>query len=86
MMRMNAYKPKRMNEATVAPFRNDRFYSIQDQWYFAIRRGPDQGPYPTKAAAHEALRKFIEEELRLERRMQAERLLKDSIIKPPKDS
>ena len=78
---MNAYKPKRINETTAGAFRNDRFYCIDDEWYFAIRRGPDQGPYVSKAAAQDALRKFIEEELRLERRLQAERQLQNSIVK-----
>ncbi len=82
---MNAYKPKRINEVTAAPFRNDRFYSIQDEWYFAIRRGPDQGPYPSKQAAQAALRKFIAEELQLERRLQAEQQLQGKIIKPSND-
>ena len=79
---MNAYRPKRSNEATAAPYRNDRFYCIEDEWYFAIRRGPDQGPYPSKVAAQDALKKLIAEELRYERRLQAERQLQDTILKP----
>ena len=79
---MNAYKPKRVNEATAAPYRNDRFYCIEDEWYFAIRRGPDQGPYTSKVAAQDALKKLIAEELRYERRLQAERQLQDTILKP----
>jgi hypothetical protein len=79
---MNAYKPKRMNESTAAPYRTDRFYCIKHEWYFAIRRGPDQGPYPSKAAAHDALKKFITEELQQERHRQAERQLQDAMLKP----
>lgn len=79
---MNAYRPNRANEASAAPYRNDRFYRIEDEWYFAIRRGPDQGPYPSKAAAQDALKILIAEELRHERRQQAEQQLQDTIIKP----
>ena len=79
---MNAYTPKRANEASAAPYRNDRFYCIEDEWFFAIRRGPDQGPYFSKAAAQEALKKIISEELRHERRQQAEQLLQERIVKP----
>lgn len=79
---MNAYKPNRLNESIAAPFRNDRFYCIKDEWFFAIRRGGDQGPYPSKVAAQDALKKLIAEELRHERRVQAERQLQDTILKP----
>ena len=80
--KMNAYTPKRANEASAAPYRNDRFYCIEEEWFFAIRRGPDQGPYFSKVAAQEALKKLIAEELRHERRLQAERQLQDTILKP----
>jgi len=79
---MNAYKPTRQNEDKAAPYRNDRFYRVDDEWYFAIRRGPDQGPYPSKEAAQVALKKFIAEELALERRLQAERQLQGTLLKP----
>ena len=65
---MNAYNPKRLNEDKTAPYRSDRFYCVNDEWYFAIRRGPDQGPYPSQESAQAALKKFIAEELALERR------------------
>jgi len=79
---MNAYNPNRLNEDKVAPYRSDRFYCVNDEWYFAIRRGPDQGPYPSKEAAQDALKKFIAEELALERRLQAERQLQGALLKP----
>lgn len=79
---MSAYNPKRINEATTAPFRNDRFYCINDEWYFAIRRGPDQGPYSSKEAVQAALKKFIAEELALERHLQAEQQLQNTSLKP----
>lgn len=79
---MNAYKPNRLNEDKVSPYRSDRFYCVNQEWYFAIRRGPDQGPYPSKEAAQAALKKFIAEELALERRLQAERQLQNMLLKP----
>lgn len=79
---MSAYNPNRLNEDKSAPYRSDRFYCINDEWYFAIRRGPDQGPYPSKEAALAALRKFIAEELGLEQRLEAERQLRGGLLKP----
>ena len=79
---MNAYNPKRLNENQAAPYRSDRFYCVNDEWYFAIRRGPDQGPYPSKEAAQGALKKFIAEELALERRLEAERQLQSTLLRP----
>ena len=78
---MNAYKPNRLNEDKAAIYRSDRFYCIGDEWYFAIRRGSDQGPYSSKEAAQAALKKFIAEELALERHLQAERQLQNTLLK-----
>ena len=80
-MNMSIYNPNRQNEDKAAPFRSDRFYCVNDEWYFAIRRGPDQGPYPNKEAAQAALKKFIAEELVLERRLEAERQLQGTLLK-----
>ena len=79
---MNAYNPNRLNENKTAPYRSDRFYCVNEEWYFAIRRGPDQGPYPSKEAAQAALKKFIAEELALERRLEAERQLQGILFRP----
>jgi hypothetical protein len=79
---MNVYNPNRLNEDKVAPYRSDRFYCVSDKWYFAIRRGPDQGPYSSMEAAQAALKKFITEELVLERRLQSERQLQGALLKP----
>ena len=78
---MNAYKPNRPNEENAAPNRSDRFYCVNDAWYFAIRRGPDQGPYSSKESAQDALKIFISEELALERRREAEQQLQRKILK-----
>lgn len=69
---MSNYYPNRVREDGNIPFRSDRFFCIDGEWFFAIRRGPDQGPYETRDAAREALRNFIEDQLSLERRIQAE--------------
>lgn len=79
---MSAYNPNRLNEDKAAAYRSDRFYCINDEWYFAIRRGPDQGPYPSKESAQAALKQYIAEELALERRLQAERQLNNTYLKP----
>lgn len=78
---MNTYNPSRPNEESAAPNRSDRFYCVNEEWYFAIRRGPDQGPYPSKEAAQNALKKFISEELALERRREAEQQLQRKLLK-----
>lgn len=78
---MSLYNPNRQNEDKAAPYRSDRFYCVNDEWYFAIRRGPDQGPYPSKEAAQAALKKFIAEELVLERRLEADRQLQGTLLK-----
>jgi hypothetical protein len=78
---MNAYNPNRLNENKAALYRSDRFYCVNDEWYFAIRRGPDQGPYTSKEAAQDALKKFITEELALERRLEAERQLQGTLFR-----
>lgn len=81
-LNMNTYNPNRLNENNTAPYRSDRFYCDNDEWYFAIRRGPDQGPYPSKEAAQSALKKFIAEELALERRLEVERKLQGTLVSP----
>ncbi len=61
--------------STYPPFRSDRFYTENGQWYFAIRRGPDQGPYASREDAEAALEIFLAEQLGKERRRRAERHL-----------
>jgi hypothetical protein len=52
----------RQGEQGAVPFRTGRFYCINNEWWFAIRRGPDQGPYPTKAAAKQSLIEFLNDQ------------------------
>lgn len=76
---MNNYNPNRMNESGSVPFRSDRIFCIGEEWFFAIRRGPDQGPYASREEAQQALTDFIKEQLALEKRLRAERGLYASL-------
>ena len=51
--------------------RSERLYQDGGDWFFAIRRGVDQGPYTTELEARLALREFIEEQLRFEHNLAA---------------
>lgn len=51
--------------------RSERLYRDGGDWFFAIRRGVDQGPYTTELEARLALREFIEEQLRFEHNLAA---------------
>lgn len=55
------------NEHGGFPFRSARFFSIQHYWWFSIRRGPDQGPFLTKAAAKKALIEYLNEQFSTEK-------------------
>lgn len=63
---------KRHSEQGQTLLRSERLFRDGGDWYFAIRRGVDQGPYTSEMDARLALREFIEEQLRLEYRMAAE--------------
>ena len=54
------------NRGAIPGRTRDRFYQAGKDWFFAIRRGIDQGPYRTRGEAQQALRQFIEGELRFE--------------------
>jgi len=63
----------RYGENGAVPFRSVRFYTIGNEWWFAIRRGPDQGPYPTRASARQALIEYLNDQFAFERQLQQER-------------
>ena len=44
----------------------DRIYSIDEEWYFNIRRGYDQGPYESEVDTRQALISFVQEQLEFE--------------------
>lgn len=51
------------DEKEQAPARSERFYEVDGKWFFAVRKGPDRGPFISKEAAHAALRTYIVEQL-----------------------
>jgi len=53
----------RFDEDNPIPNRSERFYQTGGEWYFAVRRGEDQGPYRSKEEARAALRTYIVEQL-----------------------
>ena len=62
----------RHGEQGVVRLRNERLFQDGGGWYFAIRRGVDQGPYTSEMEARLALREFIEEQLQFEMILSAE--------------
>ena len=52
--------------------RSDRLFQEGGDWFFAVRRGVDQGPYTNEMEARLALREFIEEQLQFEYHLAAE--------------
>lgn len=65
----------RHGEQGAVPFRTGRFYCVENEWWYAIRRGPDQGPYPTKAAAKQSLIEFLNDQFTFEKQLQQDRIL-----------
>lgn len=65
----------RHGEQGAIPFRTGRFYCVDKEWWYAIRRGPDQGPYPTKAAAKQSLIEFLYDQFRFEKHLQQEKVV-----------
>ncbi|MFO7603829.1 MAG: DUF6316 family protein [Gammaproteobacteria bacterium] len=61
----------RNGEASQPPHQRSvgRIYNIDDEWYFTVRRGYDQGPYASETAAREALSAYVQEQLEFERRV-----------------
>lgn len=60
----------RHGEEGAVLYRSSRFYTIDNEWWFAIRRGPDQGPYPSRASARQALIEFLNDQFEFERQLQ----------------
>ena len=51
----------RDDELGPVPFRSGRFYSVGNQWYFAVRDMADQGPFHGRANAEKALKDFLQD-------------------------
>lgn len=49
----------RIGESGEVPFRSDRFFTVDKQWYFSTREGFDSGPYATKERAKMSLERFL---------------------------
>jgi hypothetical protein len=64
----------RHGEQGAIPFRTGRFYCVENAWWYAIRRGPDQGPYPTKAAAKQSLIEFLNDQFAFEKYLQQDKI------------
>ena len=58
-MKNKSSADKRSNENKELSFRSSRFYCVANEWYFSVREDEDQGPYPSKLAAENQLKKYI---------------------------
>ena len=65
----------RLDKQGQIKFRSDRFYSSSDEWFFCVRRGPDQGTYMSRDVAENALKEFINNQQEQESKLRAEREL-----------
>ncbi|MFO7603579.1 MAG: DUF6316 family protein [Gammaproteobacteria bacterium] len=63
----------RHGENGVVPIRSARFYTVESEWWFAIRRGPDQGPYTSRASARDGLIEFLNDQFAFENQLQQDR-------------
>ncbi len=45
-----------------------RLYCIDNEWYFLVRRGYDQGPYESEGEARGALIDFVQKQLNFEKK------------------
>ena len=61
----------RQGEQGFVQQRSERLFKDSDDWFFAIRRGVDQGPFTSEMEARLALREFIEEQLEFEESLTA---------------
>jgi|GEM_PF-914448 hypothetical protein len=73
----------RHGEHGAVPFRTGRFYCVDNEWWYAIRRGPDQGPYPTKAAAKQSLIEFLNDQFTFEKYLQQDKIHLHFVNKKP---
>lgn len=70
---MTNFSFNRKGETGTVPFRSGRFYCVGSEWYFAVRRGIDQGPYKSKQDARAALSSYINDQLSFERHLEESR-------------
>ena len=70
---MNNFSLNRKDEAGAVPFRSGRFYCVGSEWYFAVRRGVDQGPYNSRLDARAGLVNYINDQLSFEKHLEESR-------------
>jgi len=59
-------KSKRFGEEGPVPYRTERIYSVGNEWFFSVRKGPDQGPFKTEDEAKKAMVEFVSDQLLIE--------------------
>ena len=52
-------KQHRQGETGTLPQRQQRFFHVNNAWYFRTREGIDQGPFKDRMAAKEGLKLFL---------------------------
>lgn len=50
----------REGEAGIAPPRSDRFYLLENDWFFTTREGASVGPFDTRDSAETGLKDFLD--------------------------
>lgn len=70
----------RHGELGAIPFRSGRYYSVDTQWWFAIRRGTDLGPYVTKSAAKQGLIEYLNDQFAFEKQLKHEKTMLKSFM------
>lgn len=80
---MSTKDANRFGESGLIPLRSRRIYRLDGEWFFAIRRGVDQGPYSSEKAARDALVQFIRDQLEFERRISRDNFQEDLSITYP---
>ncbi|WGL15637.1 DUF6316 family protein [Microbulbifer bruguierae] len=51
---------RRGEQNTSIPPRAERYFKLDDDWYFTVRGGNTFGPYPCREEAQKAVEKFLD--------------------------
>lgn len=57
---VNKAPAHRNGEKGAVPMRTDRFFAVNNGWYFATREGASIGPFESKDGARDGLNDFID--------------------------
>ena len=52
--------PSRAGEKESTWFRSDRFFTVENNYFFSTREGLNVGPFPTRKSAEKGLRLYIQ--------------------------